>query len=200
MPDMDSLDKKSVDVGGLSIADVKQGSGDVLIRIHGGSPGASGIGNYRRNIGALSGSRRVIVPDLPGFGDSPLQPLNRGLSDGFGDHLLAMMDSLGIEKASFVGNSLGGGTTLSIALRHPDRVEKMILMGPGGGYPLSPHPTEGLLRMLTLYDGDGPSMEKVQRVLGLLVFDRSLITPETWSRSVMQPASAPTPWRIRRSK
>ena len=90
MSGIDSLDKKSVDVGGSSIAYVEQGSGDALICTHGGGPGASGVGNDRRNIGPLSHSRRVIEPDLPRFGDSPSWPLKQGCSDGLGDHLLAM--------------------------------------------------------------------------------------------------------------
>jgi pimeloyl-ACP methyl ester carboxylesterase len=52
-------------------------------------------------------------------------------------------------------------------------------MGTGGGVPVtSPFPTEGLLRMLTFYDGEGPTLEKLRRVIDLLVFDPSAITED----------------------
>lgn len=175
----DEFEKRTAQVNGIPIAYVEQGQGEPLICIHGGGPGASGISNYRRNIGPFAaGGRRVIIPDLPGYGDSPSQPTADAIYEGFADNILGLMDALGIEKASFVGNSLGGGTTISLALRHPQRVNRMILMGPGGGYSLSPHPTEGLLRMVHFYEGEGPTREKLDRVLDLLVFDRSLITPD----------------------
>ena len=174
----EQLEVRTVDVDGQPMAYVEQGEGAPLILIHGGGPGASGISNYRRNIGPLAAARRVIVIDLPGYGRSASRPIAAAIYEGLADAVLGFMDALGIAKASFIGNSLGGGTTLSLALRFPDRVDRMILLGPGGGYSLSPHPTEGLLRMLTFYDGDGPSVEKVDRVLDLLVFDRSTITPD----------------------
>src|SRR5690606_15211983 len=62
---------------------------------------------------------------------------------------------------------------------HPDRVDRMILMGPGGSLPVfSPFPTEGLFRMLHFYDGTMPTKERVRRVLELLVYDQSMITDE----------------------
>ncbi|MCZ4342869.1 alpha/beta fold hydrolase [Sphingomonadaceae bacterium G21617-S1] len=178
MTDISGLISRSVTVHGTPLSYHELGQGDPLVLIHGGGPGASGISNYRRNVEALAAGRRVIVVDLPGYGNSPSRPIGDGLYDTFAEAMLGLLDALQIERASFVGNSLGGGTTLSLALTAPDRVDKMVLMGPGGGLPLGPFPTEGLLRMLTFYDGDGPSREKLERVLDLLVFDRSLITPD----------------------
>lgn len=174
-----TYDVKTADVGGTPIAYVESGTGEAVICIHGGGPGASGISNYRRNIEPLAAAGyRVIVPDLPGYGQSPNKPTADAIYEGFAKDILGMMDALGIERASFIGNSLGGGTTLALALADPDRVNKMVLMGPGGGYSLSPHPTEGLQRMLHFYDGEGPTREKMDEVLDLLVFDRSIITPD----------------------
>lgn len=175
---MSDLETRSVEVGGTSLSYYEAGEGDPVVLIHGGGPGASGLSNYRRNVGPLAAGRRVIVVDLPGFGNSPSRPIREGLYDTFAEVMLGMLDALGIAKASIIGNSLGGGTTLSLALMAPERVDRMVLMGPGGGLPLGPFPTEGLLRMLTFYDGEGPSREKLERVLDLLVFDRSLITPD----------------------
>lgn len=157
----------------------EMGSGPALILIHGGGPGAYGFSNYRRNIEAMAVSNRVIVIDLPGYGGSANRDLSGGLFNAMAEATLDLMNGLGIDRASMVGNSLGGGTALRIALDHPGRVEKLILMGPGGSLPAtSTFPSEGLLRMITFYDGEGPTIEKLNRVLDLLVFDRSTITPE----------------------
>jgi 4,5:9,10-diseco-3-hydroxy-5,9,17-trioxoandrosta-1(10),2-diene-4-oate hydrolase len=175
-----SYEVKTVDVGGVPLAYVEKGQGEALIMIHGGGPGATGISNYRRNVDALAEHQRVLVIDLPGYGGSPSRPISNeeGLYDFFADIVLGFMDALGIAKASFVGNSLGGGTSLCVALKAPERVNRMILMGPGGGYSLSPTPTEGLKRMFLFYEGEGPTREKLERVIDLLVFDPSTITKE----------------------
>lgn len=156
------------------------GEGPALVLIHGGGPGATGASNYARNALALADrGNRVIVIDLPGYGQSEVRSLEEGLYVPLAQATLDLMDGLRIDKASFVGNSLGGGTALRLALDHPDRADKLILMGPGGGIPAtSPFPSEGLRQMLTFYDGEGPTREKLDRVLNLLVHDRSKITPE----------------------
>lgn len=177
MNEIAKLEPKRVTAAGAPLTYYEAGEGEATILIHGGGPGAGGVSNYRRNIGPLSEKRRVVVVDLPGYGGSPSRPIEMaGLYDHFAHVILGLMDALKIERANFVGNSLGGGTTLSLALDHPDRVHKMALMGPGGSLAISPFPTEGLMRMLTFYDGEGPSMAKLERVIDLLVFDRSTIS------------------------
>ena len=156
------------------------GKGPAVIFIHGGGPGAYGFSNFSRNMQSLADQGfRSIVYDHPGFGESQNRKIEGGMFDSMAEALLELMDHLGLESASLVGNSLGGGTALVLALTHPERVEKLILMGPGGGMPVtSTFPTEGIMRMASFYDGDGPSVEKVDRVVDLLVYDRSDITPE----------------------
>src|SRR4029077_1652033 len=83
----------------------------------------------------------------------------------------------GVQKASFVGNSLGGATSLMVALRAPDRVSCLIVMGPGGSHAIfTPMPTEGLRRMTMFHGGEGPSLKKLKGVIELLVFDSKSIT------------------------
>ncbi len=156
------------------------GNGPLVILIHGGGPGAYGFSNYRRNMAAIAArGNRVAVIDLPGYGQSAHRSSDGGIFAAPAAATLDLIDHLGADKASLVGNSLGGGTALRVALDHPDRVDKLILMGPGGSLPAtSTFPTEGLLRMLTFYDGEGPTLEKLDRVIDLLVFDRSSITPD----------------------
>lgn len=155
------------------------GEGAAIILIHGGGAGAYGYSNFRKNIGPLSRRNKVIVLDLPGYGQSAPRSLPEGLIVSLANAVRDVMDHAGIKIASLVGNSLGGMTSLRFALDTPDRIDRMILMGPGGGLPtLAPFPTEGLQRMLEFYGGEGPTLEKLARITDLLVYDRSFITDE----------------------
>lgn len=73
---------------------------------------------------------RVIAPDLKGFGFSE-KPLGKqyDITDQV-NIITRLMDSLGIKQASFIGNSYGGAISMACALKHPDRVKKLILLAP----------------------------------------------------------------------
>ncbi len=179
MPEEASMTSHYVDSSAGRLHYQVAGKGKPVVLIHGGGPGAYGYSNFRRNIGPLALSNRVIVIDLPGFGQSASRPAPGSIFAAMADGLREVLDHAEVEKASLVGNSLGGGTSLRFTLDNPDRVDKLVLMGTGGSLPItSTFPTEGLLRMLHFYDGEGPSMEKLRRVVDLLVFDPASITDE----------------------
>jgi len=137
------LKGKFVDVAGTNTRYYDLGEGEPTILIHGGGPGASGVSNYRKNIEPLSARRRVIVIDLPGFGETEGKLKDGPVFPAMGDFVRDFMDVIGIKKASFVGNSMGGATSLMVALRTPERVNKLVLMGTGGSQPIfSPMPTK----------------------------------------------------------
>ncbi len=170
--------ERTVTVGQRQIHLTDIGSGPAVLMLHGGGPGATGMSNYARNVDALAERFRVLVPDMPGYGKS-----SKGVADDpFGD-LAATMDSmleaLDIERAHVVGNSLGGAVALRLALEKPQRVGRLVLMGPGGIGISSAAPTEGLKRMLGYYGGEGPTIEKLRQfICEELVFDGSRVTPE----------------------
>ena len=64
------LTQRTITVDGKPIFVAETGSGPAVVMLHGGGPGASGVSNYSRNIDALAGHFRVIVPDMPGYGRS----------------------------------------------------------------------------------------------------------------------------------
>ena len=101
--------------------------------IHGSGPGASGWSNFKHNVFAFQeAGYRCIVYDQWGYGKtSKPQDIDHTL-DFFVDGLVSLMDSANVASAVLVGNSLGGAVALGLALRHPERVEKLILMAPGG--------------------------------------------------------------------
>ncbi|MFE4499737.1 alpha/beta fold hydrolase [Rhodococcus sp. NPDC056743] len=169
---IDNMIEKTVTVNGQSIFYAEIGDGPVVLLLHGGGPGASGVSNYSRNIVDLAEHFRVIVPDLPGYGQS-----SKGVdqTDPFGylaDAIRGLLDVLGIHRAHLVGNSYGGACALRLALDSPDRVERMILMGPGGIGTTRGLPTPGLQSLLSYYTGTGPSHQKLENFIRqYLVFD-----------------------------
>ncbi|MEP7244077.1 MAG: alpha/beta fold hydrolase [Gammaproteobacteria bacterium] len=171
--------ERFVQAGGVRIRYHEAGEGDPLLLLHGGGPGASGWSNYSRNVEFLAKRFRVLVPDMPGFGKSdkslPPDKLFTYLAGSMND----FMEALDIPAAHFVGNSLGGGTALKLALDHPQRVRKAVLMGSGGGMPMfSTMPTEGVKHLVGYYEGSGPSLEKLRSFLDVMLYDGSAITEE----------------------
>ena len=176
---IDGVTSSFVEFGNRRIFVSESGSGFPVLMLHGGGPGASGMSNYSKNVTALAKDFRVIVPDMQGYGQS-----TKGLDpdDTWGDlasTMLGLLDAMGIEQAHVIGNSLGGGTALRMALDSPGRVASLVLMGPGGINTTRELPTSGLKLLLKYYKGDGPSREKlVKFIREYLVFDGSQVPEE----------------------
>ncbi|HJP76468.1 MAG TPA: alpha/beta fold hydrolase [Pseudonocardiaceae bacterium] len=174
-----ALAERTVQVGDRAIFLAETGSGAPVVLLHGGGPGASGLSNYRRNIDALAQRFHVIVPDLPGYGRSA-KTIDQ--TDPFGslaDAIRGLLDALDIDRAHLVGNSYGGSCALRLALDTPGRVDRMVLLGPGGIGTTRGLPTAGLRRLLAYYGGDGPSRAKLATFIRHdLVFDGSAVSDE----------------------
>lgn len=80
----------------------------------------------------LEADHRVIRFDLPGSGLSPPDTTGDYTDDRSMAVLLALMDRLGVAKASIVGNSIGGRIAWTFAAAHPERVDKLVLVSPDG--------------------------------------------------------------------
>lgn len=173
------LTERTVRVGTRDLFVVTTGRGPTAVLLHGGGPGASGLANWTRNIDALAEHFSLVIPDLPGYGRSTKQ-LDQ--SDPFGDlaaSIRGLLDELEVEKAHVVGNSYGGAAALRLALDRPDRVERMVLNGPGGIGTTRALPTRGLNQLLDYYGGEGPSREKMAAFIReSLVADPSQIPDE----------------------
>lgn len=153
--------------------------GETVIMLHGGGPGAGGWSNYSRNVQAfVDAGYRVILKDSPGFNksDAIVMDEQRGLVNARAVH--GLMNALGIRKAHLVGNSMGGATALNFALEYPDRLGKLVLMGPGGLGPslFAPMPMEGIKLLFKLYAA--PSIENLRQMIGVFIYDQSLVTEE----------------------
>ena len=112
------------------------GSGVPLVLLH---PGIIDSTIWDRIL-PLLGDRRVVRFDRRGFGQSPVATEEfQAMRD-----LVTVLDHLEVERAHLVGNSMGGETSLALAVSEPDRVASMTLLCPGiGGYPWpDPSPEE----------------------------------------------------------
>lgn len=118
---------------GYRIHYLDEGQGEVVVFLHGSGPGASGYSNFKGNYPAFVGAGyRCIVPDHIGYGfsDKP-DDVDHPLSF-FVECIVQTLDIAGVDACTVVGNSLGGAVALGMALAHPERVERLILMAPGG--------------------------------------------------------------------
>ncbi|TWP54125.1 alpha/beta fold hydrolase [Lentzea tibetensis] len=151
---------------------------DTVVMLHGGGPGASGWSNFGRNVPVFAKSFRVLVVDQPGFGRSDKRDEHGQYFTYAATALRDLFDSLGIEKAHILGNSLGGGTAVRFALDNPKRAGRLVLMGPGGLSlnVFAPDPTEGV-RKLSAF-GRAPTREKIEEFLRIMVYDQALVTDE----------------------
>lgn len=168
-----------IDVDGIATYVHEAGSGEPIVLIHGAGPGATGLSNWSRNIEVLARDFRVITVDLPGFGQSQKMSIPSAFFEFYGLHIGKLLDAMGIEKAHMVGNSLGGGASMMLALRRPEKVGKLVLMGSGGGYPVSSvMPSTGLKMLVGFYEAPGPSRERLAAFISEMVFDKALVTDE----------------------
>lgn len=156
------------------------GSGDPIVLLHGAGPGADAWGNFRHNVDDLATRHRLLLVDLPRFGRSDKVRTDRPRLDFLADAVAAFVDALEIERVHLIGNSLGGQAAMKLAIERPERVGKVVVIGSNAisRSALAPMPTEGVRQIAAYYQGDGPSPERMRRLLETLVFDTSRITDE----------------------
>ena len=103
--------------------------GTPVLMIHGFGDSRISFGQAAR---FLSGKHRLILPDVPGFGDTQEDPsANHGISHQV-RAMKALLDAMGIKKVALVGNSMGGHISAAFTLTHPDVVEKLVVIDPAG--------------------------------------------------------------------
>ncbi len=119
---------KFVDLDGRRTHYIEKGEGEPVILLHGFFYDSY---LWAANIDALAENFKVYALDLWGFGYSTREPLDYDYQL-YVDQVLLFMDSLGIQSASLVGQSMGGGTAILFCVQHSQRVNKLLLVGPAG--------------------------------------------------------------------
>ena len=104
---------------------VIDGSGEPLLLLH-RSPRS--WTSYRRVLPLVARSRRVIAMDTLGFGNSDLAPPDFTLAD-YAESVVHFLDALGIEKTDIWGSMTGAMIAIELAIRWPQRVRRLVLMG-----------------------------------------------------------------------
>lgn len=148
-----------------------------VVMLHGSGPGASGWANFNRNIEPLvAAGYRVILMDCPGWSKSDPVICKGSRSELNAHALKGLMDTIGLDKAHLVGNSMGGHSAVAFALAHPERVGKLVLMGGGTGgvSTFAPMPAEGIKLIGALYRT--PTIENLKRMMNVFVYDTSQLT------------------------
>jgi len=147
------------------------GSGSTVVMLHGSGPGVSAWANWNKLFPILSKKYRILAPDMVGFGyterpEGVVYDMNTWM-----DQTIHFFDAMGIEKADLVGNSFGGALAIAMAVKYPDRVRKLVLMGSMGiSFPI----TYGLDAVW----GYTPSFENMKELLDLFAYDRTLVNDD----------------------
>jgi triacylglycerol lipase len=161
---------KWVTVFGAKIHYQEAGSGPVVILLHGLGGDAS---NWAPTIGPLSKKYRVIVPDQIGFGRSDKPFLNYRVGT-LVDFLAGFYHELKIDRASLVGNSLGGFTAAAFTLAYPEKVDRLVLVD-AAGFAL-PKDQKVDPRIL---NGLNPSTrEAIKQVMSLVFYNKALFASD----------------------
>ena len=162
---------KSILANGIQTNYHEYGQGEPVLLIHGSGPGVTSWANWRLTIPALAENFHVIAPDIVGFGYTERPADVQYNMETWLNHIFGFLDALGIEITHIVGNSFGGGLALAMAIRAPQRVGRLVLMG-SAGLPFTL--TEGLDRVW----GYTPSIDNMRGLLDLFAFDRSRVTED----------------------
>ncbi|MBI2890999.1 MAG: alpha/beta hydrolase [Nitrospirae bacterium] len=122
------MEEKRAKLSGVEISHYDEGGGEAVVFVH-------GLGGYKENwefnVPYFARGHRAVALDLPGFGHSD-KPKREYTMEFFVETAREFMDRLRIEKATLVGNSMGGMISAAFALAHPDRVARLALVDAAG--------------------------------------------------------------------
>lgn len=158
------------------------GRGPSLILLHGGSPGTSGNAYYSRNIVELAEKFTLYVIDFPGWGKSTknllpdgqwVNPLERG-----GEVITKFIDKLSLGRPHLLGSSFGASAALYHAIKSPEATGKLVLVSPGGGRMKGQPYSEGVVKLIGYYMGDGPTQAKFESLNEALTFNKGVFNAE----------------------
>ncbi|MFM1907841.1 MAG: hypothetical protein RLZZ591_1518 [Pseudomonadota bacterium] len=162
---------KTVQAGAIRTNYHDHGQGSPVLMIHGSGPGVSAWANWRLVIPELARTQRVLAPDMVGFGftERP-QGIVYGM-DTWVQQAVDFLDTMNLSQVDLVGNSFGGGLALALAIRHPERVRRLVLMGAVGvDFPITPG--------LDAVWGYEPSFENMRSIMDVFAYNRNLVTDE----------------------
>lgn len=177
---------------------VGEGNPETILFLHGSGPGVTAWSNWQFALPALGDQYDCLAPDLVGFGKSehPENPPKgmEGWMDAWVAQITSLLDHLGVERAHLVGNSMGGAVALHLMHRHPERFERMVLMGPVG----PPHEiTHRLDNIWGFYEK--PTAEHMKELINWFAYDPQAAVGEDLDKIAQMRLEAAMQPEVRRS-
>ena len=120
-------ERTSISIAGIELELFQQGKGAPALFLH----GAQGVLPATKFLDLLAEGRRVIAPSHPGFGKSALPDWLDSVED-ISHVYLELMDRLGLDEVDLIGCSVGGWIAADLATKTPERVKRLVLVGPVG--------------------------------------------------------------------
>ncbi len=172
---------KTVQAEGMTIHYHEVGQGDPVVFLHSYGPGTTAWITFHKTLDVLSQHFRCLLLDLPNFGRTGPVIYDEPVHDLHARTALALMDTLGIEKAHLVGNSQGGQAAMVFAYSYPDRTRKLVtgachIATGGDRYLMANRPSEG--SRVTQEVHANPTRENVRCYLRVHLDDEALVTDD----------------------
>jgi pimeloyl-ACP methyl ester carboxylesterase len=162
---------QTVNTNGIATNYLEAGDGAPVVYIHGSGPGVTAYANWRLSLPVLAKHYHCYAPDMVGFGFTE-RPA--GISYRLAtwvDQFVGFLDALRLTRVSLVGNSFGGAIALRLAVDHPERVDKLVLMGSVGV-------RFALTEALDAVWGYEPSLPNMRQLLDYFAYSRKLVNDE----------------------
>ncbi|MGY0055289.1 alpha/beta fold hydrolase [Streptomyces sp. LZ34] len=152
---------------------IELGAGNPTIFLHGGGPGCTGWSDFGQVAPLFAADRHCYLVDILQYGKSAKPVIEGPMWDYHAAKTVALLDTLGIERADFVCNSWGGTIALNLAAKYPERVRSLVITGsmPVFYGPLAPLPEggrRGRNARDVYYGGTGPSWQKMRELIARL--------------------------------
>ena len=128
MTDAGRDSKRVLTLHGRAVSVRRTGAGPTVVLVHGIAGNAAG---WDPVVGRLAADADVVAPDLPGHGDSGRLRGDHSIG-AYATWLRDVIEALEVERATFVGHSLGGGIVMQFAYQFPQYVDRMALVSSGG--------------------------------------------------------------------
>jgi 2-hydroxy-6-oxonona-2,4-dienedioate hydrolase len=175
---------RTIEVDGRPVHFHDVGEGPVLLmpQTYGPLPGTTAWLTWSRVIGEFAQKYRCILVDHPNFGLTGPLTYHEPVHDVNARTAVAVLDHLGIDEVTAIGNSVGATTVLDLYLRYPGRVKNLVIGGchastGGDPYLIVPFPSE-VSRYFAESNEEPPDPEKIRRLLGGILYDQDLVTDE----------------------
>jgi 2-hydroxy-6-oxonona-2,4-dienedioate hydrolase len=167
-----------IDADGVSTRYLEAGdpAAPTVLMLHGT---AGSLENFCANIDAFSRQFRVIAIDMLGCGFTDKPAYDYAILD-YGKHALAVLDALGVDKASVVGVSLGSWVAAAMAEAWPERIESVVMVAPAGiiADAEADRKTAEKMRQRRMAAAEAPSWESVSKALSGLVLDPARLSDD----------------------